>query len=373
MTSALAAPAAERDATSPAGLPPFISVVVPVRNEEAFIGRLLDQLLRQDYPPGRFEVLVADGGSADGTRAIVAAMQGRHPNLRLLANPGRWSSAGRNAAVRAAAGELVVVVDGHCDVGSPRYLAELADAFARSGADCVGRPQPLEIPGATRLQRAIAAARASRLGHHPASYVYSAVERFVRPHSVAVAYRRSVFDAVGYFDETFDACEDVEFNHRVGRAGFRCYFSPRVAVRYHPRSTLGGLFRQMVRYGRGRARLLRKHPATFSPAGFLPAALVLGVLLGPVAAWLVPWAAVAYGGLLGAYAATVLAAALVIAVRAREPGLLPLLPAVFAVIHGGAGAGMLAELVRGLVRRPGAGAPGASQPSHEPPPCPERP
>src|SRR5262249_28297838 len=159
-----------------------------------------------------FEVLVADGRSTDDTRAVVAALAEQHPNLRLLDNPRRWSSAGRNVAARAARGDVLLLVDGHCQIDNPRYLADLADAFAKTCADCVGRPQPLDVRGAPPLQRAVAAARASRLGHHPASHIYSDHEGFVPPQSVAVAYRRRVFDAVGLFDETFDACEDVEFN-----------------------------------------------------------------------------------------------------------------------------------------------------------------
>src|SRR5204862_2547273 len=139
---------------------------------------------------------------------------------------------GRNAAVRAARGEIVVLVDGHCELDGPGYLREVASAFARSGADCLGRPQPLDVSRATALQRAVAAARASRLGHHPDSHIYSDREGFVPPQSVAVAYRREVFERVGYFDESFDACEDVELNHRAARAGLTCYFTPRVAVRY---------------------------------------------------------------------------------------------------------------------------------------------
>ena len=98
----------------PAGEAPFISVIVPVRNEERFIADTLGQLFRQEYDPGRFEVLVADGGSTDQTRAVVNALRDRHPNLRLLDNPRRWSSAGRNVAVRASRGDVVLLVDGHC-------------------------------------------------------------------------------------------------------------------------------------------------------------------------------------------------------------------------------------------------------------------
>ena len=239
---------------------PFISVIVPVRNEAPFIRRTLDQLLGQHYAPDRFEVLVVDGASTDGTPAVVRALEADHPNLRLLSNARRWSSAARNLGVQSARGDILVVIDGHCDVDNPDYLNDLADAFERSGADCVGRPQPLDVPGASALQRAIAAARASRLGHNPASYIYSAGEQFVPSKSVAIAYRRSVFEAVGYFDENFDACEDVEFNHRIDQAGLRCFFTPQVRVRYYPRTSLRGLFHQLRRYGQGRVRLLAKHP-----------------------------------------------------------------------------------------------------------------
>ncbi len=329
---------------------PFLSVIVPVRNEAAFIAGTLRQLLNQDYDARRFEVIVADGGSTDGTVRVVDTLQRRYANLRLLINPGGWSSAGRNVAVRSARGDIVVLVDGHCDVDNPNYLGDLADAFEQSGAACVGRPQPLDVPGATRLQRAVALARASRLGHHPASHIYSDGEGFVPPQSVAVAYRRVVFETVGLFDESFDACEDVELNHRVAKAGLPCWFTPKLRVRYHPRGTLAGLCRQMFRYGRGRTRLLHKHPDSFSVGGFLPAAFLLGLAAGPLLAWLWPPLWFVYGGVIGLYALAVLGTSLALA--AREPSLLPLLPPVFVAVHIGAGAGVLWEAAAG--RRPGA-------------------
>jgi polysaccharide deacetylase family protein (PEP-CTERM system associated) len=330
---------------------PFISVVVPVRNEERFVKSTLEQLLTQDYETDRFEVLVADGQSTDETRPVVRALQVRHTNLHLLANPGLLSSSGRNVAIRAAHGSLIVIVDGHCDLESCTYLRDVAEAFADSGADCIGRPQPLDVAAATPLQRAIAAGRASRLGHNPSSHIYEDTARFVRPQSVAVAYRREVFSAVGLFDEAFDACEDVEFNHRVEQAGLRCFFTPKVRVRYYPRETLTGLFRQMQRYGRGRVRLLRKHPETFSLACFVPAAFLVGLAVGPVLAAYSSWLGAAYAGVVGLYALAVLLTGVYLALRAGDGRLLPWLPLVFAAIHGGAGVGILQEVVAGRKRR----------------------
>src|SRR5436190_21634380 len=122
-------PVRARHAVAAGTAVPFISVIVPVRNEERFIADTLAQLFARDYPADRFEVLVADGQSTDDTRTIVRAMQDLYPNLRLLDNPRRWSSAGRNVAVRAARGDVVLLIDGHCQIDNPRYLADLADAF----------------------------------------------------------------------------------------------------------------------------------------------------------------------------------------------------------------------------------------------------
>jgi succinoglycan biosynthesis protein ExoA len=333
--------------TADTAAPPFLSIIVPVRNEERFLETTLRQLLSQRYPRDRYEVIVADGESTDGTREIVARLEWEHDNLKLVHNPRRLSSGGRNAGVRAACGEIILIVDGHCHIDDDRHLIRLVEAFERSGADCLGRPQPQDVSQASRLQQAIAAARGSWLGHHSASFVYSSEEQFVPPQSVAVAYRRSVFEQIGAFDETIDACEDYEFNFRVARAGLRCFFTPAIRVRYVPRGTLRGLFRQLFRYGRGRMRMLRKHRSSFSVAAFVPAAFVAGLCAGPLTAFLgTPWG-LAYAAVVALYLAIVLAVSIGIAGRSRSPALLAVLPAVFVTIHVAAGAGALAELVAG--------------------------
>jgi succinoglycan biosynthesis protein ExoA len=330
--------------------PPFISVIVPVRNEEEHVADTLKQLLAQAYDPSAYEVIVVDGESTDRTRAVVRSLQALHPNLRLYRNPRKLSSAGRNIGVCHARGELLVIVDGHCDLRNSHYLRDLAEAFQRSGADCIGRPQPLDVSGATLRQRAIAAARSSWLGHHPRSWIYSSAEKFVPPQSVAVAYRRLVFEHIGLFDESFDACEDVDFNQRVADAGFTCYFTPKIRVYYQPRSTLTGLYHQMVRYARGRMRLLRKYPQTLSVACFIPMLFVLGLLAGPLLAYSSPLMGPLYHGALILYGLLVIAASCQSAVERRDAKLFLLLPFVFGTIHLGTGAGGIGELLACFVK-----------------------
>lgn len=325
---------------------PFVSVIMPVRNEAKSIGQTLDSLLSQAYPEDSFEILVADGRSDDATREIVSEYAGRHKNIRLFDNPKRWSSAARNVGVQNAVGDYVIIVDGHCELADPEYLAKLADAFERTGADCLGRPQPLDVSNGTFVQKAIAAARSSRLGHHPDSFIYSQGEQFVPAHSVAVAYRRSLFDEVGLFDEAFDACEDVELNHRIDKAGRRCLFTDRITLPYEPRNSLSGLARQMIRYGRGRVRLMRKHPETFSLKSLLPGCFVLGLLLGPLTFLFSSLLASVYVGTVLLYLTLVLLFSIQAARKEASWPLLAYLPLVFMTIHLSAGWGILLECLR---------------------------
>jgi len=166
---------------------------------------------------------------------------------------------------------------------------------------------------------------------------------------VAIAYRRDVFEKVGLFDETFDACEDVEFNHRIDRAGLRCYFTPTVAVRYRPRNNLRRLFYQMMRYGRGRVRLLKKHPGTLSLGTFVPLVFVAGLLGGIPLCFaalfnvVVPLLWPIYLGTVIIYAVIVGLSSLAIAASKRNPLMAVRLPCVFATVHIGSGIGMLLE------------------------------
>ena len=329
---------------------PTVTVVVPVRNEGRSIESTLRTLCTQDFSASDYEVIVADGLSTDATVPTVRRLQAEFPHLKLVYNPGRFSSAGRNTAVRHARGEFVVIVDGHCQVPGRDYLTKLVAAFAASGADSLGRPQPLDAPDPTPFQRAVSVARASRLGHNPDSDIFSDQAKFVPPQSTAVAYRRGVFQRIGLFDQKFDACEDVEFNQRVADAGLTCYFEPSLKVVYHPRGSRAGVFRQLARYGCGRARLAAKTPGSLTAPAVVPPAwgvwLVLGGMLA-VSSLLGGWFLAAYLGSVSLYLAVIGAGSVWLA--RRHPAAVGVrLPAVFAAIHLGFAWGFAREVGRRL-------------------------
>lgn len=332
---------------------PSITVVMPVRNEARFIAGTLRQLQGQDYPKDRFEILVVDGMSDDGTRDIVARIAKEDGRVRLFDNPGRRSSAGRNVGFRAGQGDYLVVVDGHCHIPDDQFLRNITECFEKSGAHCLGRPQPLDPPGLTPFQRSVAMARASSLGHGGDSLIYGDFEGFASPVSNGAAYRRELFEKVGYVDEDFDACEDVEFNFRVEQAGLKAYTSPKLTVRYYPRENLSALLGQMRRYGRGRTRLYLKHPALLSLSALVPACFAGGAaavvtLLGldlifGLSAFLA-FVFSALGLALLAYAVLVgMATVRICRKHGRDHALR--LPLIFLAVHGGLGLGMWEEFL----------------------------
>jgi succinoglycan biosynthesis protein ExoA len=320
---------------------PDITVVVPVRNEGPYIEALLDDLRQQDLAGASLEILVVDGMSTDDTRERVRRRAIADPRIHLLDNARRLSSAARALGTQHARGRYVAVVDGHCRVPSRRLLQDMVGLFERTGADCLARPQPLAPTAGGAWARAIAAGRTSRFGHSVASTIYDEHEHAVPPTSAGAMYRREVFERVGTFDPAFDACEDVEFNWRCAAAGLSCWTSPALAVLYEPRRSLGGLFRQMRRYGLGRARLHRKHPGAFTLESLVPALFAAGLVPAVLGALLLPlpWRAAAAAPLT-LYLLLDVVASLVTAAR---HGLLlfPLLLLVFPTIHLGLGLGYL--------------------------------
>jgi len=303
------------------------------------------ELLQQDYPSDRFEIIVADGNSSDQTAQIIKQLSEVYPNITLLPNPLQLSSAGRNVGFKNGKGDIFVIMDGHCWIGHRKLFANIANCFKRTGAQCLGRPQPLDPPDMTDFQQAVALARASKVGHGGDSLIYSAYEGFVSPISHGAVYKREVIERVGYVDESFDACEDVEFNYRVEKAGFKTYMSPSVAVKYYPRESLAGLFRQVTRYGKGRFQLLKKHPQSFSLSGFAPVIFVIGLFSLPVlglidrAFWKI------YGVACATYLLIVFLASTKISMR-EGMRFLRYLPLIYFVIHFGLGWGFLLKLLK---------------------------
>lgn len=145
--------------SAPSSSPVTVSAIMPCRNEEGAIADCVHSILRQHIPHGELELIVSDGGSTDGTRAVLDRIARMDPRLRVIENPQRFVSSGLNAAIRVAQGAIIMRMDAHT-IYAPDYIEQCLTILEQTGADNVGGPALTEACG--YVQRAIAAAYHSR-------------------------------------------------------------------------------------------------------------------------------------------------------------------------------------------------------------------
>lgn len=254
-----------------------ISIVTAALNEEAAIANLLTALAQQSRLPD--EVIVADGGSTDGTADIIAALSKTLPfRVRVLHVPGKIA-AGRNAAIEAAQGDIIAVTDADCVPGKD-WLRDLTAPIVEGRARAAAGGYTADAR--TSLERAIAT-----FTWVPLSETST---RFLPSHR-SVAYERSLWREIGGYDVGIDSGEDTLFDVQVEKAcGFA--YVPSATVLWKPRSSVRKALRQQIFYGGGDGQARIQVPYHLTIAAFL--ALELGVFT-PLPAW-------RYAGIL-AYAA----------------------------------------------------------------------
>lgn len=321
---------------------PFVSIVMPVRNEAAYIRRSLGAVLAQDYPWEYLEVLVMDGCSDDDTRRVVSQFQEECSRLSLIENPGRIVSKGLNLALKHAQGEIIIRVDGHCEI-APDYVRRCVAHLQQDGIDGVGGP--LETVGTTPLAQSIAIAMSTPFGVGGSAFRTSQKQTLLVDTIPFPAYTRSAIAQAGPFDEELVRNQDDEYNYRLRKLGYRLLLAADVRSRYYSRNNLQSLWKQYYQYGFWKVRVFQKHPRQMRLRQFIPPAFVGGLMGSAVLAWFTPAGRAMLAALLGLYLLANLAASILTAAR-RGWRHLALLPIIYAVLHFSYGLGFLAGLIR---------------------------
>lgn len=322
----------------PDATPGLVSVIAPCRNERDHVLAFCDMVAAQRLPEGvRLEVLIADGGSDDGTRALLADRCARDPRFALVDNPGRIVSTGLNRCLERARGAVIVRLDLHSRYADD-YILQCLAALARSGADNVGGPWHAEGEGG--WQRAVAAAFQSRWVTGGARSRDLAYEGEVDTVYLG-CWPRASFERWGGFDESLVRNQDDEHNLRLVSAGGRVWQSTLIRSHYRPRASLAQLFAQQRQYGYWKPFVMAKHGRAGSLRQLVPGGFVAALGLLAAASLAAAPARALLALLLGAYAGYVFVAALAIARDAAEPALLARVPAVIAAMHLGYGLGSL--------------------------------
>ncbi len=327
----------------------LISIVVPMLNEAGHIGRLVTDIAAQDFE-GDVEMLVADGGSTDGSPAEMREAADRcGVAVTMLDNPAGWVSQGLNACIRRAAGDLIVRLD--CHSNYPRdYLRRLAVVAEETGAWNVGG---IVVPeGSTRTERAVACAMDSPFGGIGWTRKAASGDRVEVDTVTFGAFRPDAFTRAGLYDEALARNQDDELNLRIRRAGGKIVMDPAITVSYTPRGSYRKVLRQYYEYGFWKVPVMRKHGQVLSARSLAPVALV-GSVAGLAAASLaLPAARWALAAELALYGSLALASGVASARGRGEPlRLVPRVLAAYPAFHVGYGAGMVGGLLRSLGRR----------------------
>ncbi|HVC24585.1 MAG TPA: glycosyltransferase family 2 protein [Acidimicrobiales bacterium] len=298
-----------------------VTVAIPALDVAQQVEECLAAVEAQSCP-GVVEILVVDGGSQDRTREVAA----RHARVRIVDNPRRSRPAAMNVAIREARGDVVVRVDARTTI-APDYVERCVAALERTGAAIVGGP--MRLGATTPRERGVRAAMTSRLGGGPAAFRRDAgTARFVDTVYLG-AFRRDVVAGLGGYDETFGGNEDAELAYRARSAG-GVFLDPAIRSTYAVRGGPRELASQYFRYGRARARTIRKHPASLAPRQLAVPLLMLGLAS--------PWRRI----VLTCYTAAVVSRSALEATK--DPAAAPWLAVALPTMHGAWGAGF----VRGI-------------------------
>lgn len=348
LVSALQAPVTETSTPTPQPLPPVtgnapVLVVIPCLNEAKTIEGLVNYLSTEaEGCPMR--IVIADGGSTDGTVVIASRLAQTLASVEYLHNPKRIQSAAINLAVEKFGDEhdYLIRIDAHAHYPAGYCRALLEEARASQAESVV---VAMRTVGHQGFQQAAAAAQNSKLGNGGSSHRLAGGEGKWVDHGHHALMRIAAYRAVGGYDESFSHNEDAELDTRLRKAGYRIWLTGRTTLDYFPRSSPLALFRQYRQYGRGRLRNLLKHRERpklrqMLPVAVVPAALllILSPFIGVAALPFFGWAAICLGyGALLAY-------------RAKDPNLMMSGPAAM-LMHGGWSLGFWQGLVDAATAR----------------------
>ena len=226
----------------------FVSIIIPCRNEEPYIGACLDSILKQTYPKDSMEILIADGMSTDKTRNILKEYEIKYPFIHFFDNPRRIVSTGLNILLRIVKGEVVMRMDAHA-VYPENYIEICVKYLFEENVDNVGAVW-VTLPGAeTPVAKAIAIGLTSRFGVGKASYRIGYKEPRLVDTVPFGCFKRDVFDRIGLFDEELVRNQDDEFNGRLIKNGGKVLLVPGIIIKYYARTSYLKLWRMYFQYG----------------------------------------------------------------------------------------------------------------------------
>lgn len=257
-----------------------VSVVVPCFNEKGFIRSCVESVIVSGKNSSRgFEIIVVDGDSDDGTIEILRQLQSENTELNVLKNPKRITPISLNTGIKSAKGEVVIILGAHSTV-EPKFIeANLNSLLQRPEAACVGGVIRNTYDGDSGELYEVALSSSFGVGN--ARFRTGGEAGFVDTVAFG-AYRKHVFEQIGYFNEDLARNQDDEFNFRLLKNGMKIYFDPAIKSNYFVRTEVKKLGKQYYQYGYWKVYVNRLHGQVTTLRQLAPFFLVLSIVAYPV-------------------------------------------------------------------------------------------
>lgn len=262
-----------------------VSVVIPIRNEQPYLDDFIDSLDRQTFTKEKMEWIFVDGMSTDDTLQILTQAKEKHPDrIRIFSNPDKTVPFAMNIGIRAATGDYIIRLDVH-SLYAPDYIERCVWHLDHSDADNVGGVA--QAAGRNPIGETISKVLGSRFGVGNSQF-RTGGQGYVDTVPFG-AYRREVFERIGYYDERLTRNQDNELNFRIRKNGGRILLVPDIRFTYFGRDTVAGLLKMARQNGYWNVVTMRLMPGSMGVRHFIPLAFVVSLLLLPLLAFLHPF------------------------------------------------------------------------------------
>ena len=321
----------------------FVSVIVPCRNEEKYIGKCLDSIISQDYPKENLEILVVDGDSEDETKNIVKNYSQKFPFIKLLENQKKIIPVALNIGLAQAKGENIFIMEAHASYEKD-YISKCLKYLKEYQADNVGGIIKTMHGENTTIAKAIAFVLSHPFGVG-SSYFRKGSKKVRWVDTVfGGCYKKEVFKKIGTYNENLVRSQDMEFNLRLRKAGGKILLVPEIVVFYYSQSNLRGFLKHNFSDGFWTTYPLRFGVKIFSWRHLFPLIFAFFFFLTLISGFFFFWPRLIFVLILGSY----LFFSLLFSVRYGAKYLF-LMPVVFFSRHFGYGLGSLWGLVKIII------------------------
>lgn len=253
---------------------PTVSIIIPMRNEEAFIAQCLDKFCEQDFPTNNFEILVVDGLSNDRSVEIIKTFQNKYANIKLLINPQKHTPSAFNLGIKASKADYVGIFSAH-SIPSKTYISSAIQSITKTNADCVGGP--MIAMNNSIIGGAIAYATSTPFGVGGSVFHYSKKPQYARTVYQGF-FERKLFSKIGFFDEDLVRNQDDELSYRIEKYGGKIFYDPSIKSTYYSRSSFQKLIIQYFQYGLYKPLVFQKLKYGMQVHHIIPATFVLYIL-----------------------------------------------------------------------------------------------